>query len=222
MIKAIKKVYRYLADSSGFSIPRVLLTVFYALVLTSSAVAFSSSLGVYSVQIPSFFLFAASLLLGYRSLRRMFDRRTKEKITKFLRKITDRIGERMSRLGKKIVHALGLDRMRGYGDDERDFVFRERRRGKKKKTKLYNPLYWQDQESNAERVRYIFIDYMIGRIKEGFRMKPDMTPSDLDRKLASEENEHLLFDVYAKARYSGGREEIGDDTVGLLEELKKK
>ncbi len=218
-MKTLKKIIVYLAGSRGFSPPRIIFTLIYLFVLGWSGVTFMASLGNYPVQAVAITGFVGSILLGIRSLKRMFDKKTREKIYGAVMRFADRVGERMSRIGRRIKKALGLDTLRGWGADEKDFVFGDRRRGRRKRKKIYNPLYWQDQKENAEKIRYYFIEYMVGRIRDGYRLKPDVTPSELDSELASDDVEHLLFSSYAAARYSGGLEKIDDETVKAVGDM---
>ena len=220
-MKTIKKVILYLVRSRGFSPPRVIFTLVYIFVMSWSAVTFTASLGNYPVQAVAVVGFVGSILLGIRSLKRLFDKKTREKLYGAFMRFTDRIGERMSRIGRRIKKALGLDTLHGWGADEKDFVFGERRRRGRKRRKVYNPLYWQDQKENEEKIRYYFIEYMVGRIRDGYRLRPSKTPSELDRELASEDEEHLLFTSYEAARYSGGAEKIDDDTVRRVGDMIK-
>ena len=81
-----------------------------------------------------------------------------------------------------------------------------------------------EQTDNAARVRFIFIDYMIRRIKKGYFMKRSMTPAEIGAEIALEDDEKALFAVYDKARYAGksGIEEITDAMVGELQMVNRK
>ena len=80
------------------------------------------------------------------------------------------------------------------------------------------------ETDNAARVRFIFIDYMIRRIKKGYFMKRCMTPAEIGAEIALEDDEKALFAVYDKARYAGQRgvEEITDAMVGELQLVNRK
>jgi sugar phosphate permease len=90
--------------------------------------------------------------------------------------------------------------------------------------KLKNELKWVEQTDNAARVRFIFIDYMIRQIRGGYFMKRCMTPAEIGREVALEDDEKALFAAYNKARYAGqmGREELSDSLVGELQMVNKK
>ena len=127
----------------------------------------------------------------------------------------------------KLLLSIGIDlsrRNRLGGRDEKTFVFDDTEKVKKAKKKLKNDLKWVDQTDNAARVRFIFIDYMIRRIKKGYLMKRSMTPAEIGQEIALEDDEKNLFAVYDKARYAGkaGLEEITDAMVGELQMVNRK
>ena len=86
---------------------------------------------------------------------------------------------------------------------------------------MKNPHAWNDAD-NATRIRFIFTEYMFGKIREGYYVQPKFTPAKMERDLAHEELEHTLFDTYRAARYSGGTEPISDERVEELDELVEK
>ena len=133
----------------------------------------------------------------------------------------------MVKLVTKLLLSIGIDlsrRNRLGGRDERTFVFDDAERVRKPKKKLKNDLKWIDQTNNAARVRFIFIDYMIRRIRKGYFMKRCMTPAEICVDVALEDDEKNLFAVYEKARYAGqkGLEEITDAMVGELQMVNRK
>jgi hypothetical protein len=127
----------------------------------------------------------------------------------------------------KVLLSIGIDlsrRNRLGGKDEKSFVFDDTEKVKKHKKKLKNELKWVEQTDNAARVRFIFIDYMIRQIRGGYFMKRCMTPAEIGREVALEDDEKALFAAYNKARYAGqmGREELSDSLVGELQMVNKK
>lgn len=216
----MKKVFNYIKkvwNQEGFHAERIVLTLLYLGAVIYFAVLFSRSLGNYNLQVPAFVGLVVFLLLTIRSFKKLFDRRTRGIIGNFLNGLTDKLDALVARVVKKVIHALGIDRWGKFGE-EHDFVF-NRNRSSRRHRKLFNPMFWQDQTDNSERVRYIFIDYMIRKIKDGYKMKPSKTPNDIGAELAHEDNEKLLFTSYVSARYSGGIEPIEDKTVDSLTEF---
>jgi len=217
ILNTLSSAVKKLISSRGCSPARLILTGLYIYAIAVSAPRFMSSLGNYKKQAVYLTLFIAGLLLLIRSVKRIFDAETRRKISGFVGLAVEKLGRGFYAIGEKIKKAFGFGRMKGYGE-ERDFIFGERKRRGKKRGRLHNPLWWRDQEDNSSRIRYIFTEYMITNIKNGYKMRPSETPRDIERKTASTDEDHVLFDAYEAARYSGGRREIDDDTVEALRE----
>ena len=113
---------------------------------------------------------------------------------------------------------ISIDKQRLKGKDEKSFVYVEKPAKAKKNKKLRNEAKWHELPDNAARVRFIFVDYMIRRIKQGYRMKYHQTPDEIGREIAIEDDEKMLFEVYRTARYAGtsANEVIDNDTVDEL------
>jgi hypothetical protein len=142
-------------------------------------------------------------------------------------KFAKRLAAPVIKAVNKLLLSIGIDlsrRNRLGGRDEKTFVFDDTEKVKKAKKKLKNDLKWVEQTDNAARVRFIFIDYMIRRIKKGYFMKRSMTPAEIGAEIALEDDEKALFAVYDKARYAGksGIEEITDAMVGELQLVNRK
>lgn len=217
----LKELFRSLIEARGFSPVRVVLTLLYALSVFYGAVLFTMSLGNYFVQGVALVMFGGGLLLGVKSLKKMFDRKMRETIARIAGNIARIISKYVGVLIKKVAKKLGIERKRVKGEDERDFVFKERRGGRRRRNRMKNPHPWNEAD-NATRVRYIFTEFMFGKIREGYRVAPKYTPAKMERDLAREDLEHTLFDTYTAARYSGGKENIPDAAVEELDELVEK
>ena len=125
--------------------------------------------------------------------------------------------------------SIGIDlsrRNRLGGRDEKSFVYGdEEKEGKAGKKRLKNGMKWAEQPDNAARVRFIFIDYMIRRIRQGYFMRRTMTPAEISREMSLEGDEEELFRVYQIARYAGrgdANREISDATVGKLRAINQR
>lgn len=217
----LKDLIQSLKESRGFSPTRVVLTIVYALAVFYGAILFPLSIGNYLVQSVALVMFGGGLWLGWKSLKKMFDRKMREKISSIVSKIAKVISKYVGTLIKKVAKKLGIERIRVKGEDERDFVFKERAGSRHRRNRMKNPHPWNDAD-NATRVRYIFTEYMFGKIREGYRVAPKYTPTKMQHDLAHEEIEHTLFDTYSDARYSGGRCNISDERVEELDELVEK
>lgn len=217
----LKGIITALGESRGFSPTRVVLTAIYAFSVFYGAVIFTMAIGNYLLQAVAIVMFGGGLYLGVKSLKKMFDRKLREKIASITSRIAKAISKYLDKIVKRVAKKLGIERRRVKGEDERDFVFKERQGSRRRRNKMKNPHAWNDAD-NATRIRFIFTEYMFGKIREGYYVQPKFTPAKMERDLAHEELEHTLFDTYRAARYSGGTEPISDERVEELDELVEK
>lgn len=165
--------------------------------------------------------------LGVRDLLRMLTPSMRRKLGKATLRFLARIAKPFVAAVTRVLASIGIDltrRNRLGGRDERSIVLNDEEKVKKPKKRLKNDLKWAEQTDNAARVRFIFIDYMIRRIREGYRMKRTMTPAEIGHDVTRDEEEQKLFRAYDVARYAGrdGAEEITDALVGELRAIAQK
>ena len=167
------------------------------------------------------------IAMGVRAFLRMLTASMRKKLKQTAVKFAKKLAAPLIKVVNKLLLSIGIDlsrRNRLGGRDERTFVFDDTEKVKKSKKKLKNELKWVEQTDNAARVRFIFIDYMIRRIKKGYFMKRTMTPAEIGAEIALEDDEKNLFAIYDKARYAGklGVEEITDAMVSELQLVNRK
>ena len=167
------------------------------------------------------------IAMAVRAFLRMLTASMRKKLGQTAVRFLGKLAAPLVKAINKLLLSIGIDlsrRNRLGGRDERTFVFDDTEKVKKTKKKLKNDLKWVEQTDNAARVRFIFIDYMIRRIKGGYFMKRCMTPAEICADVALEDDEKNLFAVYDKARYAGkaGLEEITDAMVGELQMVNRK
>jgi hypothetical protein len=189
---------------------------------TDFFVANSNTIRAITVLLAIFFI-----VMGCRAFLRMLTASMRKKLGQAAVKFAKRLAAPVIKAVNKLLLSIGIDlsrRNRLGGRDEKTFVFDDTEKVKKAKKKLKNDLKWVEQTDNAARVRFIFIDYMIRRIKKGYFMKRSMTPAEIGAEIALEDDEKALFAVYDKARYAGksGIEEITDAMVGELQLVNRK
>jgi hypothetical protein len=217
----LKNLVFSIKESRGFSPIRVILTVIYLFFIAYGAVLFTEFRGNYGIQAIALVMFGVGIRFGIKSFRKMFDRQARESIARIVSTVSKFVSKYLGKLIGKVAKKLGFERKRVKGEDEREFIFKERSGSKRRRNKMKNPHPWNDAD-NATRVRFIFTEFMFGKIRDGYRVAPKYTPAKMERDLAHEELEHTLFSTYTTARYSGGREEIGNETVEELDELVEK
>ncbi len=189
---------------------------------TDFFIANSNTIRAVTVLLAIFFI-----VMGCRAFLRMLTASMRKKLGQAAVKFAKRLVAPVIKAVNKLLLSIGIDlsrRNRLGGRDEKTFVFDDTEKVKKAKKKLKNDLKWVEQTDNAARVRFIFIDYMIRRIKKGYFMKRSMTPAEIGAEIALEDDEKALFAVYDKARYAGksGIEEITDAMVGELQMVNRK
>jgi len=166
-------------------------------------------------------------IMGARAFLRMLTASMRKKLTHAMARLGKKLEAPFVKVFNNLLLSIGIDlsRRRLGGKDERSFVYdSEDRPSKKKKKKLKNELRWAEQPTNAARVRFIFIDYMIHRIRKGYLMHHAMTTLEIGQEIAIEPEEQELFDVYQMARYGGIRaeEDISSETVNRLRNINQR
>ena len=185
-------------------------------------IAHSNTIRAITVLLAIFFI-----VMACRAFLRMLTASMRKKLGQAAVRFAKKLAAPLVKAVNKLLLSIGIDlsrRNRLGGRDEKTFVFDDTEKVKKTKKKLKNDLKWVEQTDNAARVRFIFIDYMIRRIKKGYFMKRCMTPAEIGAEIALEDDEKALFAVYDKARYAGQRgvEEITDAMVGELQLVNRK
>lgn len=166
-------------------------------------------------------------VMGVRAFYRMLTASMRKRLGQAALKTLKKLAAPLIKAVNNLLLSIGIDlsrRNRLGGRDEKTFVFDDSEKVKKTKKRLKNELKWQDQTDNAQRVRFIFIDYMIRKIKNGYFMKRSMTPTEIGEEVAIEEDEKKLFEAYDRARYAGKNalEELSDALVGELKFINQK
>lgn len=124
----------------------------------------------------------------------------------------------ISSISRKMLSLLGINLERfKRGKDERSFIFGddEEDERKRKRHSIKSNSKWRDMNENAEKIRFLYIKYIVKRIKEGYRFRTALTPNEVREDLNFEEEapDIELFDIYNGARYSGGSVFITDEQV---------
>ena len=170
-----------------------------------------------------------SLILGVRCFLHMLTTSMRRKLAGAALSLVRRLTAPVVKALNKLLLSIGIDlsrRNRLGGRDEKSFVYGdEEKEGKAGKKRLKNGMKWAEQPDNAARVRFIFIDYMIRRIRQGYFMRRTMTPAEISRDMSLEGDEEELFRVYQIARYAGrgdANREISDATVGKLRAINQR
>ena len=151
---------------------------------------------------------------------RMLSPSLKRKMAQKMLEVGKRVAKPVLKVVNRVLGFVGIQigRQRLKGKDEKSFVYTEKPQKAKKAKKLRNEGKWHELPDNAARVRFIFVDYMIRKIKQGYRMKYHQTPMEIGQEIAVEDDEKQLFKVYQTARYAGAaaNEVIDNELVDNL------
>lgn len=153
---------------------------------------------------------------AYRSIRskkvgkRLFGwlkaaiKKAAKKINRSVYRFTNRHGSRLHRY---------QDHVEFLGASDKNHRFQPFRR-----------LKWRDMNTESERVRYIYIEYIKKAIKTGFRFRSSQTPNEIGALFSRLDNlsNSQLFDLYNRARYAEKDGITPEDVQNLLISTGKK
>ncbi len=172
------------------------------------------------------------LFISVKKLLKLVPKTLKRAFADNLLKAVQAIAKGISKVSRKILSALGIELSRRKvvkPKDEKSFIFDiEEMNVFKKLSSFKSTVKWRDLNENSEKIRFIYVKYIIRRIKEGYKLSPNLTPCEVrdDLGVEDEDNAHGLFDMYNGARYSGGSVYITDEQVtkalGAVEKKSKK
>ena len=180
---------------------RLVLTLFYA----GAAAVCGWQTMVQTGRYSRGFAFLGTFLFGilfFRSMHRLLSDKLQEAIGRLLGKTLGVLLYPVTFAVKKIAAFLGIGRWRGWGEDERTFLWGSRRQEEGKKKRLKNEQKWADQPDNSFRIRYLYIDFMIKCIRNGFMFRRQLTPDEIAGEMELDPEEKLLFSTYDQARYA--------------------
>ncbi len=121
-------------------------------------------------------------------------------------------------VSRKILGFFGIrfDRFKR-GRDEKSFIFGEEDEDerRRKRHSIKSTSKWRDMNENADKIRFLYIKYIVKMIKGGYKFRNALTPNEVREDLDFDEEapDGELFDLYNGARYSGGSVFITDEQV---------
>jgi hypothetical protein len=199
---------------ANLNVRRLLLTILYAagVGLTGWLLQGMENMTVRNVAMLFFVIF---IVLLVRSIKKLLSEQLQDAIDEWFENVMRWVFKPAALLIGKIAKWLGIGRWRGWCEDEKTSLWKERNGGGRRHKKLKNDQKWADQTDNRRRVRYLFVEYMIKRIRAGYMYRRQMTPDEMAEELPLEEDEKLLFETYDLARY-GKDADIPDEVVTVL------
>ncbi len=169
------------------------------------------------VQQLTYILSAILLVVTLNSLRKLIPKTLRRAVVDKLLYALRKVASGVAKVSRRVLSFFGVrfDRYKKV-KDERSFVFDPEEMGIfKKRRSVKSSTKWKDLTENAEKVRFIYIKYVVKLIKSGYKFFPFLTPNELreDIEVEKESSEFELFDMYNGARYSGGSVYITDEQV---------
>lgn len=218
MIKNLIDAFRRLWGK--ISTGRLIATLIYLALLVTSIWYTQTHTGSARRGI-GFVLMIVFAILFVRSFKRLLSEEIQDLLDEVFEKVGAVIFFPAAWCIRKIAKFLGIGRWAGWGEDERTFLWKDREKSSRRKKRLKNDQKWADQPDNRQRVRFLYIEYMIKRIRSGYKLSRQMTPDEIAEDLLIEEEETIIFTTYDQARYAKDPE-ISDNTVGLIMALTKR
>lgn len=193
---------------------RLILTLLWACAVCVDGY-FVSTLSSRRVRGILFALLIVLVVLFVRSFKKLMSDRLQEAIEQRLGQLLRFVFRPAAIVIGKISNWLGIGRWRGWCEDERTYLGRDKDKQPRRARRLKNSTKWADQKDNSARVRFLYIEYMIKRIRGGYLFRRQLTPDEIADELILEDEEKLLFDTYNSVRYAQNAA-VPDEVVNTL------
>ncbi len=165
----------------------------------------------------TYMISAVMLVVTLNSLRKLIPRTLRRAFIEKLMYAMRKVASNIAKVSKRVLSLFGIrfDRYKKI-KDERSFVFDPEEMGvSRKRRSVKSNVKWKDLTENSEKIRFIYIKYIMKLIKSGYKFFPFLTPSEIrdGLELKEESADFALFEMYNGARYSGGSVYISDEQV---------
>ncbi len=133
---------------------------------------------------------------------------TKILTKEFAKELYRRIGQAFASVSlkfraikNKILTALGLEnRIVLRGEEERTIILSNEKRPRRRRNEITRKRF-SNLENDRDRVRYLYADYTMARIKKGDSINHYHTPNEANNKMPEEKRAPALTALYTYARY---------------------
>lgn len=163
---------------------------------------------------------AILLFVALALLRKYLKIKYSVRVQRFLLKMIARFRSAVRKIVDKICKKLGIKRRQFYrgAGDTASFIFsRDNNPAGAKRVFSHRPK-WRDMETNAMKVRFLYLRYIVRQIKRGFGFRNSDTARQIGEKLANEDNV-MLFTLYESVRYANFTG-VTDEEVEYCKKLK--
>lgn len=169
------------------------------------------------VQQLTYFSAGILLIITIMSLRKLIPRTLRRAVVDKFREVIRKAVSVVKAVSIRVLRAFGVNLARyKKRKDEKSFVFDLEDIGIIKKIRsIKSSVKYKDLTENAEKIRFIYIKYMVRLIKGGYELPPSQTPTETKVELELIEDDGKLVDLYNGARYSGGSVIISDEEVKM-------
>jgi hypothetical protein len=165
----------------------------------------------------SYVFYVMTLIVSVKFLPKDFKTKLRKRIFKYL----GSMWQFLSLISKKTAKSLGFTERSQYIKGQRDesrFIFNLDDFELFKKIKNYmKRTKWKDLQTNSERVRFIYLRYILKLLKHGYEIEESETPYEILSRLKEHAAEFSksdeFFDNYIKARYGNSDIIITDNDV---------
>ncbi len=169
------------------------------------------------VQQGTYLISAVLAVIAFISITKLLPSTLRRAIfDKFLFAIR-KMASNISGISKKIFSFFGIRHERTRRTkDEKSFIFGEDDEEKRRKRHAVKASSrWRDAEENSEKIRFLYVKYIVKMVKGGYKYHAAFTPNEVRKDIGADEEqeENEIFDLYNGARYSGGSVFITDEQV---------
>lgn len=138
-----------------------------------------------------------------------------DRVAEAVRKFGESFSHFRSRFHKNKINTSGKrekNKNKAYRDE---FLYAE---GKGLFGSRRRHLKWRDMKTNGDKVRFYYMRYVLGRVKQGAPFAYHLTPEELKALWKKPEEAEPLTSLYYRARY--GEEEVSEEELLVLSKEK--
>jgi hypothetical protein len=135
--------------------------------------------------------------LLYCSVKRVFSKTVRSLMFQKAKGWMGAIFGLLSEIASRWLPERDPDKIRIYGKDRRSFIFGSLHKERKRRF-LRNPQKWADQTDNSKRVRYLYTEYLIRKIRRGYAFHSHRTPKEISKEITKEITEEISEGIATK------------------------
>lgn len=151
------------------------------------------------------------------SLRKLIPKTLRRAVLDKLLEVARKAVSVVRTVSRRVLRVFGVNTARyKKRKDEKSFIFDIEELGIVKKLRsIKGSVKYKDLTDNSDKIRFIYVKYMVKLIKGGYKLPPSQTPNETKIDLKLENDDERLVELYNGARYSGGSAVISDGDVNM-------